>query len=479
MNLRFSYLSLALIACAALPVFGQVEGALENETDPAEAYRQAAASAESDLKDALEELANLRATIAAEKPSIAKEANQVAADLREHRRAADLARTSRDAAEDEHKKLESDLKAWRDERNYVESLLLDFRKNYESLQSLAQNEAQRDLLADHTLEGRIALLDSAIGRLENAGAIERVPGEALNSEGIVVDGTFIEAGPVSWFLSDDESVSGLVAAGHDLRPELVEGTEDPREIKHLARGEPASPIFDPTLGTAVALAETDSSLLSHVEKGGFWIWPILVLAAIALIAALYKWSQLARIRELRPGVVHAVLEALRRGDSEEATAVAATIRHPARRLLERGIELAGDHRHVPREEVEEALYEKYIAAIPPLQRGLPLIAIASATAPLLGLLGTVTGMIETFRLINIFGTGDAKSLASGISEALVTTEFGLIVAIPALILHALLSRKIQGIRNTMEMTSLAFVNGLPSESPAPIEARKQSSAPVA
>ena len=69
-------------------------------------------------------------------------------------------------------------------------------------------------------------------------------------------------------------------------------------------------------------------------------------------------------------------------------------------------------------------------------------------------------MIETFRLINVFGTGDAKSLASGISEALVTTEFGLIVAIPALILHALLSRKVQGIKSTLEMTSLAFLNGI-------------------
>jgi biopolymer transport protein ExbB len=69
-------------------------------------------------------------------------------------------------------------------------------------------------------------------------------------------------------------------------------------------------------------------------------------------------------------------------------------------------------------------------------------------------------MIETFRLINLFGTSDARNLASGISEALVTTEFGLIVAIPALILHALLSRKVQGIKATMEMASLAFLNGI-------------------
>ena len=69
-------------------------------------------------------------------------------------------------------------------------------------------------------------------------------------------------------------------------------------------------------------------------------------------------------------------------------------------------------------------------------------------------------MIHTFSLINIFGTGDAKSLSSGIAEALVTTEFGLIVAIPALILHALLSRKVSGIRTATEMASIAYVNGL-------------------
>ena len=69
-------------------------------------------------------------------------------------------------------------------------------------------------------------------------------------------------------------------------------------------------------------------------------------------------------------------------------------------------------------------------------------------------------MIHTFKLINVFGTGDAKSLSSGISEALVTTEFGLVVAIPALIMHALLSRKISGILAATEMASIAYVNGL-------------------
>ena len=100
---------------------------------------------------------------------------------------------------------------------------------------------------------------------------------------------------------------------------------------------------------------------------------------------------------------------------------------------------------------------------------LPFIAIAAASAPLLGLLGTVTGIINTFKLITVFGSGDVKTLSGGISEALITTEFGLIIAIPSLLLHAFLSRKAKGIVHRMETTAVAFLNklGRGSEEPAP------------
>jgi len=72
----------------------------------------------------------------------------------------------------------------------------------------------------------------------------------------------------------------------------------------------------------------------------------------------------------------------------------------------------------------------------------------------------VTGMMTTFNLITLFGTGDAKSLSSGISEALITTEYGLIVAIPSLLLYGYLSRKANGIMGDLEQVSIAFGNGL-------------------
>ena len=305
----------------------------------------------------------------------------------------------------------------------------------------------------------LEVAELAASRLPELTRPRSIEGEALDPDGISRSGTFVEAGPVSWFAAKDGSMAGPVIENRNLKAEFLEGVGDPKAIVGLSKGKGTAPEFDPTLGTAVALAEVEGSWIGHIRKGGFWIYPILLLAVIATTAAVAKWIQLLRIKELRPGLVRRVVGSVNGGDLNAARDELKGVNHPASALLGRGIEMEGR----PKEDVEEALYEKFLEAQPKLQRGLPLISIASATAPLLGLLGTVTGMIHTFKLINIFGTGDAKSLSSGISEALVTTEFGLVVAIPALILHALLSRKIQGIRSVMEMTSLAYVNGLEEE----------------
>jgi len=420
----------------------------------------AGASIDRDLRAALDELAALRATIAAEKPPLAIEAEKIASDLREKRRQADLARTTRDAAESEFAKAESDLRAWRDEKLYIESLFLDFRRTWETSKGIAALGVPGEPApsASNTADPAIASL--VLDEMNRGAAVSVIPGEAVAADGRLVSGTFAKAGPVHWFLAGDKSLAGLAGEGADLRPRVVNSSVPATAIEALIGGKPATLAFDPTMGSAVALSESETDLLTHVKQGGFWVYPILLLALIALLAAITKWAQLARIREFTAATLQKVLAALNEGRATEAMTSASAIRHPARSLVERGIAMISENPKVSRDDLEEALFEKFLEATPRLHRGLPLIAIASATAPLLGLLGTVTGMMETFRLITVFGTGDAKSLASGISEALITTEFGLVVAIPALIAHSLLSRRVQGIKSVMEMTSLAFLNGI-------------------
>jgi biopolymer transport protein ExbB len=164
----------------------------------------------------------------------------------------------------------------------------------------------------------------------------------------------------------------------------------------------------------------------------------------------------AGYREPGEAWVTTILAALRDGDRAKAADLARGARHPAGAVMVRLVAAAGHSVDA----VEETLYEQLMGVQQKAGSLLPVLAVTAASAPLLGLLGTVSGMIRTFNLITLFGSGDPKPLAGGISEALITTLFGLVVAIPALILHAFLSRRSQGITQATERLGLSFVNGL-------------------
>ena len=108
--------------------------------------------------------------------------------------------------------------------------------------------------------------------------------------------------------------------------------------------------------------------------------------------------------------------------------------------------------------LEEKAREKALSQIPKLERSMWLLSMVAHVTPLIGLLGTVTGMIKAFQAVAIHGTGDASILAEGISEALFTTAGGLFVAIPALILYNYFDKKIDDIINDMEKGSVEIIN---------------------
>lgn len=109
---------------------------------------------------------------------------------------------------------------------------------------------------------------------------------------------------------------------------------------------------------------------------------------------------------------------------------------------------------------EKSLEELFAGEVPKIEKGLTWVSVFAATAPLLGLLGTVMGMIELFDVITMHGTSDPKLLAGGISIALVTTEAGLIVAIPLQLLHTFLANRADALRGRMEKAGLAVLNAL-------------------
>ena len=175
-----------------------------------------------------------------------------------------------------------------------------------------------------------------------------------------------------------------------------------------------------------------------------------------MLLALFKLNEVVGFKTPSAEEVQKVLQQIEAGDKAKALSVASEISGAGGDILRKGIENIDEKRGT----LEEILYEKILAVRPKLERFLPFMALTAAAAPLLGLLGTVTGMINTFKLITVFGTGDASNLASGISQALVTTELGLIVAIPSLIIHGLLSRMARQKLGDLEQIAVGFINGV-------------------
>ena len=281
------------------------------------------------------------------------------------------------------------------------------------------------------------------------------PGEAADLDGEIHTGTLTAIGPVSYFLDSEKSIGGDIIPTQPGSP-LRFHPDDTSAISALLAGKEATLPLDPTGGDARAMEQLGGGPLDLIRKGGLWIWPIIFLAILSLIFGIIKLAQFAKLREPSEAWVGAILAALRTGDRDKATQLASDQAHPAAPVMAKLVDVSENSTDL----VEETLYEQLMAVQAKAGTLLPVIAITAATAPLIGLLGTVSGMITTFNLITLFGSGDPKPLAGGISEALITTLFGLVVAIPALVLHAFLSRRAQGITQTTERLGLSFINGL-------------------
>lgn len=196
-------------------------------------------------------------------------------------------------------------------------------------------------------------------------------------------------------------------------------------------------------------------LMEFFRNGGILMYPIVTLFGLGLLVALWRflWLLIAGFGGLSTG---RTLKALRKGDLETARDQVKRAHGKVGRVLK--TVLLKDYSG--REAGEKALEELFAREVPKIESGLTWISVFAATAPLLGLLGTVMGMIELFDVITMHGTSDPKLLAGGISIALVTTEAGLIVAIPLQLIHTFLTNRADSLRSRMESAGLAVLNAL-------------------
>jgi biopolymer transport protein ExbB len=423
------------------------------------------------LEQALGALAEERNRIARDKVPLSKAVSQLEDQVARLRRERDRLVKVQDAGTIDLGSLRKQVDSLAAQQDFVKSRLNEFVRDfegrlniaelprYESLTSRAKLAEKNVNLDDEARrEAQLDVADAALERIRELIGGSVFPGDALSPDGVLTSGQFVALGPTVFYVSDDGRVSGLVETQLNAADPVVVPLPDADggAISELASAGHGELPFDASLGRALKVEKARKTLEQYVADGGPVGLVILALGGAALLLTAFKAFEIVRFPVASPEAVDEILDELSQGSQAAAAKRSMQIPGVAGEMLETGVRHATQGREI----LEELLYEKILRVRPTLERFLPFLAITAAAAPLLGLLGTVIGMINTFQLITIFGTGDAKSLSSGISEALMTTAFGLIVAIPTLILHGALSRMAKRKLGLLEELSIAFVNGV-------------------
>lgn len=455
---RALHLAIAFLAS----LFVSAHAATQSE----EAMQGATAKARQRIVAAADELTRTRDRIATEKAPLLAEIRAMEDRIIAAESETTRIETRREGAAEERRKLLQELDANLKTTAYATSTMQDSLKALTDALAPGEDQIigepiktlQRELEdADARASGHAArtIADLLVAHTESLLGGLRVEGKAtIVATSQILPGTFAFVGPETYFLPAAGGIPGAVRASDNTKYPVVHalpGWSTAGSGPFFA-GQGGAILADASGGKALRLSETRGSVWEHVRKGGWVAYAILVVGITALILGLQKARDLTQMSVDPPEVVEAVLAQVSRGDIAGATRAAGTLKPTVQKLFSAGLRYAEQSKVI----LEERLQAVLLAQRLHFERRLPLLAVIATAAPLMGLFGTVVGMVKTFALITVFGTGNAAKLSSGISEVLIATELGLAVAIPALIAHGFLAQRIQKNLLLLERYALQF-----------------------
>jgi biopolymer transport protein ExbB len=199
------------------------------------------------------------------------------------------------------------------------------------------------------------------------------------------------------------------------------------------------------------------SIVGFFSSGGLFMYPILLVFAVGVGVAIERYLTLTMVTNKNQLVWEKVQPLLSNGEFDEARKLTSEDESTISQVLNMGLSLQGAVRR--REDIEIAMEESMMEIVPRLEKRTPYVALASSIATLLGLLGTIMGLIQAFTAVaNANPAEKADLLSASISVAMNTTAFGLMVAIPLLIVHAVLTSKTGDIVDSLEMATVKALN---------------------
>lgn len=323
--------------------------------------------------------------------------------------------------------------------NFENSIIsAQFKNRGDFLSGLAQKMGTSSQLA--SIEEMERLWFELQREMTESGKVVRFATTVVDQSGVEQQGDVIRVGAFN-----------LVSDGKYLRynhstnkvAELVRQpssrfTETTRDMASASPGELVPFGIDPSRGTLLEALIKEPNLRERVESGGIVGYIIILVGILALLLALERITTLS--------VTRSKVKSQMKSSEVRSN-------NPLGRVLA----VHKDNRATDPDTLELKLAEAIIRERPRLERFIPLLKIIAVAAPLMGLLGTVIGMILTFQAITLFGTGDPKLMAGGISQALVTTVLGLLVAIPTVFMHSIASTMAKGVIHTLEEQSAGLI----------------------
>jgi len=461
-TIRSMFPVLGLPALALAAVAGLAAPSAAQSPDPAgdKVLTKVSQSADARLARSIADLNGLREQVAAEKLPLSQELTSLEERVTELRKDSDRMSRLVDEGALEMAKIRQEIKARQDELSYVGNLLDEYARTFETKINPVEMQVfgaavvtAKDAVENKTItmpqrfERQTTFVDGSIRRAFDAIGGMRFAGVGVDMLGTVAEGQFAMIGPVALFRASNGNAGIAVPqAGSDkplIRP--LEGALEPTVGALVATGE-GTLALDPSRGGALKALVQKTNLVHIFIKGGPIMWPILVASILALAVVLERVFFLLNEQRKRDR------KALNRffGEVERKDLNAAIeISRKSKDCIVTTLGYALEHRD---QSLTDALAYAQARALKRFRRGIAVLDTVITLAPLLGLLGTVTGMMGSFAVIG----GDLSSpgaITGGIAEALIATAAGLGVAITCLLPFNYLNAKIEEIENEIGSAS--------------------------
>ena len=418
-------------------------GAFASAQEPAasQAMTRLSDSAQQELTKSMAELSALREQIAGEKLPLAQDLTASEEKLtslrREHERVTRLV----DAGNLELPALKAEIKARQDELSYVSNLLDEYARTFETkvnvselqycgdaIKSAKQASEDATMPMPEKFTRQVAFANLTLKRLFDCVGGMHFPGVAVDLQGMLINGQFAIIGPIALFSAKIGGVAGLVLPQSGSTNPLVRPLEGALQLGIASLVDTGTGIVpvDPSLGGALKALVQKTNLMHIFEKGGPIMWPLLFASILALGTVIERLIFLSAEKVRRdPKALDQFFVAVRSGDMDGAIRISKASKFYVLRAL--GYALA--HKETS---LQSAMMSAQAKELKRYRRGIPILDTVITLAPLLGLLGTIVGMMGSFSLIG-GDLGAPGAITGGIAEALIATAFGLGIAITALL----------------------------------------------